>query len=43
MDLRVRDENNVEEIVQKLKDKYFDGNNIDTPAYEQRLVDVSWC
>lgn len=41
MDLTIRDEDNVEEIVEKIKEKYFNGNNIDTPENEQRLVDVS--
>lgn len=40
MELNVRNENNVEEIVQKLKDRYFNGTNIDTAEKEQRLVDV---
>lgn len=41
MDLDVRDENNVEEIVQEIKDKYFNGGTIDTAEDEQRLVDVN--
>lgn len=41
MEITVRDENNVEEIVEKIKDKYFNGSNIDTAEHEQRLVDVN--
>lgn len=43
MDLNIRDEGNVEEIVERIKDKYFNGSNIDTAEKEQRLVDVNWC
>lgn len=41
MEINVRDENNVEEIVEKIRNKYFNGSNIDTPEDEQRLVDVN--
>lgn len=41
MDLTIRDEDNVAEIVEKIKDKYFSGRNIDTAENEQRLVDVN--
>lgn len=41
MELDVRDDDNIEEIVEKVKDKYFNGSNIDTVEDEQRLVDVN--
>lgn len=40
MELDIRDEENVEQIVEAIKDKYFNGSNVDTVEREQRLVDV---
>ncbi|KAG4065486.1 hypothetical protein HA402_009047 [Bradysia odoriphaga] len=40
MDLDVPNEENAAEIVQKIKDKYFNGSNVDTTEKEQRLVDL---
>lgn len=40
MELNVKDEANLDEIVQKLKDEYFNGTNIITDEDEQRLIDV---
>lgn len=40
MDIHIENEDNVEEIVQRIKDKYLNGSNVITPANEQRLIDV---
>lgn len=42
MELDVRNESNVEEIVRMLKEKYFNGRNVETIEDEQRLVDVNF-
>ncbi|KAJ6632704.1 Venom carboxylesterase-6, partial [Pseudolycoriella hygida] len=40
MEVDIRDENNTDEIVEKIKEKYFNGSNIDSAEKEQRLVDM---
>jgi len=40
MEIDVRNEDNIEEIVQRIKNKYFNGGNVDSTEKEQRLVDM---
>lgn len=40
MEINIQNEDNVDVIVQKLKDKYFNGSSTITPEHEQGFMDV---